>query len=59
MAKKIIIFFLSSQILLSCSNEKEIENYPYVIPPLIKSDYPEIYDKFKPKNISDSETLKE
>ena len=35
--------------LFACAKEREIDNYPNVIPPIIENDYPEIFKIFKPK----------
>jgi hypothetical protein len=39
-----LLFFL-----VSCDKEREIDNYPNVIPPIIENDYPEIFKIFKSK----------
>jgi len=48
MLQKITLAFLIA-ILFSCAKEREIDNYPNVIPPIIENDYPEIFKIFKPK----------
>lgn len=48
MLQKIIIV-CSIVLTVSCAKEREIDNYPNVIPPIIENDYPEIFKIFKPK----------
>jgi hypothetical protein len=44
-----IILALFIFILSACAKEREIEDYPNVIPPMIEQDYPDIYKIFKKK----------
>ncbi|MBL6785728.1 MAG: hypothetical protein ISQ32_05435 [Rickettsiales bacterium] len=34
---------------LGCSKERQIDNYPYVIPPFVEEEYPKVFDIFKKK----------
>jgi hypothetical protein len=36
----------------ACAKEREVEEYPYVIPPIIQDDYPEIFKIFHKKSKS-------
>jgi len=49
MVQKITLLMTITLLFSACAKEREIEDYPYVIPPIIADDYPEIFKIFKAK----------
>ena len=46
LSKKILSLFILLSI-IACAKERYVEDYPNVIPPIIKEDHPEVYKVFK------------